>query len=281
MLLSDTSVGGAAHAYYQAKAQHTQMLAEAREEGQGKHAARRAAGAMVRLARMQASTQASTQASARGARMQSLEGLPQRMQSLDALRTQSLDGLWEGIPADGSDAFGDPIITGGAAGGAQNVWIGAVPGESPQKLQVMEHSLEHQFLSANSGPVSLTQGTVATGSSSGAAGTAFTGVSDGPVWHTSWIASSDSSIAAPSETFNAPPTAITAPTTATPSYAKANKAGDAIAQQEAAALTPPGSGMRGPPSSSGVAGAGAGAAGVAADAAGCSDSQIDLCHARC
>jgi hypothetical protein len=39
--------------------------------------------------------------------------------------------------------------------------------------------------------------------------------------------------------------------------------------------------MRGPPSSSGVAGAGAGAAGVAADAAGCSDSQIDLCHARC
>ena len=182
MLLSAASVGGAAHAYYHAKALHTQKLAEEREEGQGKQAARRAAGAMVRLARMQASTHAiSTQASARGGRIQSLEGLPQRMQSLDALRTQSLDGLWEGIPADGSDAFGDPIITGGAAGGAQNVWIGAVPGESPQKLQVMEHSLEHQFLSANSGPVSLTQGTVAIGSSSGATGTAFTGVSDGPV----------------------------------------------------------------------------------------------------
>jgi len=166
-------------------------------------------------------------------------------------RLQSLDALWEGIPPD-SD---------GTDEASKSVWIGAVSGQSPMKAQMMEHNLEHQFLSSSNGPIAL--GAVATGSSSGAAGAAFTGVADSNVWHTSWISSSDSSIAAPSETFAKP--------SASTSYSKASKAGDRIAQQEAAALTPPGSGMRGPPE----------VHAQASSASGCSTEQIGLCHAGC
>jgi len=171
-------------------------------------------------------------------------------------RLQSLDALWEGIPP-GSDGSEVP----------QNVWIGAVAGESPAQEQVLEHNLQHQFLAANNGPVSL--GTVATGSSNGAAGAAFTGVSDSTVWHSSWIASSDASIADPSSKISG----IQA--SSTPKYSKASKAGDRIAKQEAAALTPPGSGMRGPPLAKHTANA------QTPTASGCTSDQIDLCRAGC
>lgn len=143
---------------------------------------------------------------------------------------------------------------------------GGVPGLSPEQQQVLEHNVEHQFLSANDGPVSL--GAVATGSSAGAAGAGFTGVSDASVWHPSWVAASDSSIASPSPTF----ADIKAPAT---SYSKANRAGDRIAKQEAAAMTPPGSGMRGPPGDTQASAAGA------ASASGCSTEQVSLCNAGC
>jgi hypothetical protein len=174
-------------------------------------------------------------------------------------RLQSLDALWEGIPPDSDGLIRtDPQVD-------QNVWIGAVAGESPQREQMMEHNLQHSFLAGNTnGPVSL--GAVATGSSSGAAGAGFTGVS-GSVWHSSWIASSDSSIAAPSPTI-----AHMKATGSTTKYSKATKAGDLIAQQEAAALTPPGSGMRGPPTQASAA---------SSSTSGCTSDQITLCHAGC
>jgi len=165
-------------------------------------------------------------------------------------RLQSLDALWEGTDPDSDATNQDP----------QNIWIGGVPGQSPRKAQMMEHNLQHQFLSSN-GPVAL--GAVATGSSSGAAGAAFTGVADSNVWHTSWVSSSHTSIAAPSAIFAKP--------AASASYSKATTAGDRIAQQAAAALTPPGSGMRGPPQ----------AHVQVSSASGCSTDQIGLCHAGC
>jgi len=177
------------------------------------------------------------------------------MKAEGAARMQSLDALWEGVPPDQ-----DPQVS-------QDAWVGGVPGLSPEKQQILEHNVEHQFLSANNGPVSL--GAVATGSSAGAAGAGFTGVADSSVWHPSWVAASDSSIAAPSPTFadiKASPT----------SYSKANKAGDRIAKQEAAAMTPPGSGMRGPPGDTHAA-----AATGQASTSGCSTEQVSLCNAGC
>ena len=177
------------------------------------------------------------------------------MQARGPARLQSLDALWEGVPP-GKDPQE-----------SQNVWVGGVPGLSPSEQQILEHNIEHQFLSAKNGPVSL--GAVATGSSSGAAGAGFTGVSDSSVWHPSWVAASDSSIAAPSPTFA---DMKASPTT---KYSKANRAGDRIAKQEAAAMTPPGSGMRGPPGDTKAASAGV------ASTSGCSTEQVSLCNAGC
>jgi len=180
---------------------------------------------------------------------------PGRMQVRGPARMQSLDALWEGIPP------------GSEAQVSRNVWIGAVPGLSPIKEQILQHNLEHQFLSANTGPVSL--GTVATGSSAGAAGAAFTGVPDSTVWHSSWIASSDASLARPSSKI------LDIQASPATSYSKASTAGDRIAKQEAAALTPPGSGMRGPPEGKN------GPNMHMSSTSGCSSDQIDLCHAGC
>ena len=208
-----------------------------------------------------------TRAYYRAARRRKSEVMaPARVQA----RMQSLDALWEGT-SPGQDVSAQD----------NKIWIGnSIPGVpaalDPGKTRLMEHNLEHEVLAGainDDGPAVL--GTFATGSPGGKPGAGFTGVG-GSVWHKSWIATSDKSIAAPSSTISD----MKNGEYSTIKYSDTGKAGDRVAKQEAFALTPPGSGMRGPPPA-GYRAATAATMATNPSSAGCTQNMVEECRAGC
>eukprot|EP00960_Hanusia_phi_P006555 187539-Hanusia_phi.AAC.1 len=143
--------------------------------------------------------------------------------------------------------------------GTNQEWAGVLNGAAQERnTQELEHNLQHDFLTENA--------------AEGKAGTGFTGVSDGPVWHADWTASA---------TKNAESTKSKKECVDVSCFDLQTADVANVARKES--NIPPGIGMRGLPSGDAVSSREPNSAegDVKAAVNGCMPEQITLCKAGC